>query len=382
MPKLKRKHPRLPNAFGSIRYLGKGRTNPYAVHPPAETCDDKGNYIRPKALCYVDDWYVGFAVLTAYHAGTYKPGDEITLKSYRGNNVEHLDMFCRELLNNYVSFTGSDTKKEPTFQEVYDSYFEWKYGENAKKKLSLSSRNSTIAAFKHCAKLYKRNFRDLRYADLQKVVNECEKSHATKEIIVNLIKQLYSYAEINDLCDKNHSKHVSVDCEDDESHGISFSGEELKILWDNQDDEVVQILLIMCYSGFRISAYKNLEVNLQEKYFRGGVKTKTSKNRIVPIHSGILKFVENRMYLYGVIINDSVTKFRKRMYEKMDELGIQRHTPHDCRHTFSALCEKYKVNEADRKRMLGHSFGSDITNRVYGHRELEDLRTEIEKIKI
>ena len=133
MPKLKRKHPRLPNAFGSIRYLGKGRTNPYAVHPPAETCDDKGNYIRPKALCYVDDWYVGFAVLTAYHAGTYKPGDEITLKSYRGNNVEHLDMFCRELLNNYVSFTGSDTKKEPTFQEVYDSYFEWKYGENAKK---------------------------------------------------------------------------------------------------------------------------------------------------------------------------------------------------------------------------------------------------------
>ena len=32
--------------------------------------------------------------------------------------------------------------------------------------------------------------------------------------------------------------------------------------------------------------------------------------------------------------------------------------------------------------MLGHSFGSDITNRIYGHRTLEDLRVEIEKIKI
>lgn len=32
--------------------------------------------------------------------------------------------------------------------------------------------------------------------------------------------------------------------------------------------------------------------------------------------------------------------------------------------------------------MLGHSFGADITNSVYGHRSIEDLRKEIEKIKI
>jgi hypothetical protein len=38
------------------------------------------------------------------------------------------------------------------------------------------------------------------------------------------------------------------------------------------------------------------------------------------------------------------------------------------------------VSEADRKRMMGHSFGSDVTNGVYGHRTLEDLREELEKI--
>ena len=52
------------------------------------------------------------------------------------------------------------------------------------------------------------------------------------------------------------------------------------------------------------------------------------------------------------------------------------------RHTFSMLCEKYEVNENDRKRMMVHSFKEDITNKVYGHRELEDLRKEIEKIEI
>lgn len=74
--------------------------------------------------------------------------------------------------------------------------------------------------------------------------------------------------------------------------------------------------------------------------------------------------------------------FRKKAYKLFEELGISKHTPHDCRHTFSALCEKYNVSDNDRKRMLGHSFGNDITNSIYGHRELEELRSEIEKIQI
>ena len=32
--------------------------------------------------------------------------------------------------------------------------------------------------------------------------------------------------------------------------------------------------------------------------------------------------------------------------------------------------------------MMGHSFKADITNKVYGHRDIEDLRKELEKIII
>ena len=64
------------------------------------------------------------------------------------------------------------------------------------------------------------------------------------------------------------------------------------------------------------------------------------------------------------------------------EVSIKEKSPHSCRHTFSRLCESYGVREADRKRILGHSFGNDITNGVYGHRTLEELKTEIEKIKV
>ena len=50
--------------------------------------------------------------------------------------------------------------------------------------------------------------------------------------------------------------------------------------------------------------------------------------------------------------------------------------------SFSFKSRQKEKRENDRKRMLGHSFGGDVTNAVYGHRTLEELRTEIEKIKV
>ncbi len=146
------------------------------------------------------------------------------------------------------------------------------------------------------------------------------------------------------------------------------------------------MVLIMCYSGFRIKAFTNMETNLKEQYFKGGVKTRASKERIVPIHPAIYDMVKARCNGKN-LLHCSANDFRQKMYDALSKLGIanaptgEKHTPHDCRHTFSRLCEKYEVNENDRKRMMGHSFGNDITNAKYGHRTLEELRTQIEKIK-
>ena len=60
--KTRKKYPRLPSGFGTIRYLGSDRRNCYAVHPPA-TIDALGHVQRPPAICYTDDWIKGFTVL-------------------------------------------------------------------------------------------------------------------------------------------------------------------------------------------------------------------------------------------------------------------------------------------------------------------------------
>ena len=67
------------------------------------------------------------------------------------------------------------------------------------------------------------------------------------------------------------------------------------------------------------------------------------------------------------------------MYDTLDKLGIEKHTPHDCRHTFNMLCDDFKVTEREKKIMLGHKF-CDVTNKVYMHRSIESLRIELEKI--
>lgn len=382
MPKRK-KYQKLPNGYGSIKFLGKGRRNPYAVHPPVTEFKLNGSPITPKALCYVDSWIKGFAVLTAYKAGTYYPGYEKTLAITDSDDRISAETLAQKILADYSRIKGVQEDKGKTFSQVYKDYYTWKYETDTSRVYSRQAKDSTRSAFKNCSALHDRYFRDLRHDDLQNVIDSCPLKHASLELIVSLFKQMYAYAEIYELCDKNYAAHVKINRPDDDEHGIPFSDSDLSKLWTHCDNPTAQILLILCYSGWRISESRNLMIDIDNRFFQGGMKTAAGKNRIVPIHSAILPLVEQRLKESGKLLAKTPQAFTKDIRLYLPTFGItDDHTPHDCRHTFSRLCEQYGVNENDRKRMLGHSFGQDITNRVYGHRTLENLRIELEKIQV
>ncbi len=352
MPVKHKRHMRLSNGYGNISYLGKNRRRPYAVYPPITKSDADGNPIRSKAIGYAETYNEAMEMLVMYHKGFTLPDVQLV------------------------------QKPGPTFADVYEGYFREKY-ELSAKKLSAASRTSTQTAYKNAAVLHDRDFCSITYADLQAVVDACPLKHASLELIVSLFKGMYRYAEKYEITDKDQSRHLEIRIPEDDERGVPFSESDIALLWLHKADLTAQILLTMIYSGFRISAYKSILVSLEpDWYFQGGVKTKASKDRIVPIHSGIRKIVSNLIEKQGCIIKVSDTAFRIRMKNFLQSIGItEPHTPHDCRHTFSMLCEKYEVPENDRKRLLGHAF-TDVTNSVYGHRDLESLRASIEKIKI
>lgn len=347
----RKKHMKLPNGYGSIKYLGNNRRRPYAVYPPVTQFSLSGSPVQAPAIGYAEDWYSAYEMLIAWKNGIAPQQAAPAVQA-----------------------------KGPTFAEVYERYFADKYLSGSKRVFSQSTINSTKTAYHNCSALYEREFCSLRYEDLQGLLDACPLRHASLEFIVTLFRQMYQYAMKYELTDKDYSQWVEIRKADDDEHGVPFSDSELKILWMHAEDDTAAMMLIMAYSGFRIGEWKTMTVNLDDWYFQGGIKTAAGKNRIVPIHSGIRSLVVRLHGTNPTLLPCNIDTFRKRLYALQD-LGISSHTPHDARHTFSALCERYGVAENDRKRMLGHAF-NDVTNKVYGHRTLEDLRTEIEKIRV
>ncbi|MGN1083539.1 MAG: zinc-ribbon domain-containing protein [Lachnospiraceae bacterium] len=344
------KRRKLPNGYGSIKKLGGNRSRPFAVYPPATGRSPDGSLPTPPAIGYYKDWDSAFDALSEYHRAP-----------------------CG-------IFPGSGT-----FADVYQAFYREKFETN-RRSLSASSRYAYETAFKNCAPLHRRCFSELRKQELQEILDRCTLGYSSVCNLKKLFGQMYRFAIENDIVEKDYAQFVRINQENDNERGEPFSPEELALLWENKEDRTVQMILIMIYSGFRIKAYETIEINTTDWYFKGGVKTAAGKGRIVPIHNSIREFsLEFRKHFP----NFRVENFRKNhFYPTLKRLGIfitangKKHTPHDCRHTFSWLCDKYALDELSKHLLMGHSPGKDIEKSVYGHRTLDELRNEIEKIKV
>lgn len=371
--KKKNKHPKLPNGFGSIKKLSGNRTNPYAVYPPTTDFTLSGSPVPLPALCYVPDWNTGFYALMEYHNGTFNH-DKFKNPKIKDSDTD--DVVIQKIIAAYNN-RSREQRKEKTFAEVYQAFFEYKYERDKTRVYSSSTIGATKAAYKNSSALHDKSFRALKTDDLQAIIDNCPKKYATKEHIVNLFRQMYDYADANDLCDKKYSDYVKINTPDDDEPGFPFTKEEIEKIWEASTNNIVlQGVLIMIYSGYRIAAYQKIEINFKERYFKGGVKTRASKGRVVPFSPLIVPFINPQNELFA---NDS-DHFRESFKIELAKIGITNHTPHDCRHTFSWLCDIFKVDALSKRMLMGHSLGKDVTDIKYGHRTIEDLRAEVNKI--
>jgi integrase len=153
--------------------------------------------------------------------------------------------------------------------------------------------------------------------------------------------------------------------------------------------DFVDTVLIMIYSGFRIGELiliKSADVNLEERYIKGGIKTAAGKNRIVPINKKILPFIKKRIecgneYLIVNFKNEQMkydNYYKEKWMNIMDKLEMD-HKPHDCRHTCATLLDNAGANKLSIKRILGHA-SPDITDKIYTHKDIDELKKAIDLI--
>ena len=177
----------------------------------------------------------------------------------------------------------------PSLSVVYTAFHRFKYGPQAAKQLSRSSRYVTAAAYKKLARFYDRSLDEISVMEWQELVNETAASgHSRASVtdLVTLIRQLYRFALPRDMCTREYGNYIVMPYTSEESHHQDFTDAELKILWQHKDDPVAAMILIMCYSGFRIGEFETLQVFLDQDgrtgYFAAVSKQKPAKTASCP----------------------------------------------------------------------------------------------------
>ncbi|HBN06476.1 MAG TPA: site-specific integrase, partial [Bacteroidales bacterium] len=135
---------------------------------------------------------------------------------------------------------------------------------------------------------------------LQMVVDESGKNHPTLRKLKVLFGQLFEYAVIHGIITKERNIVEYVDISKSGNPNAldrkPFTKKEVQTVWKWKDSsEYVQVILMLIYSGVRISELLDLKkenVNLKEKWF-DIIDSKTKSGiRKVPIADKVFQYFE------------------------------------------------------------------------------------------
>lgn len=351
---------RLPNGYGSISKLSGNRRNKFMVRKTIETeLDHENGRVNYKQAI------IGYA-----------PTKKEAL----------------EMLNDYNQNPYDVSVSKTTFEELYRKVYAFK-----EPLVSKSSLDAYEYAFNNCRGLHNRKFADLRLQDLQDVIDKSDKNYPTLKKVYVLFRIMYEYAMKYDLVGKDYSEFVDLtakkavhEAKDEEDKHLTH--DEVKLMWKRKDDRFCQSVLVLMWTGLRISEFLNLkksDVFLEERYFIIPKGKTVNAKRKVPIAEAIYPFFAdwynngNSEYLY---LNEkhpenpvSYDQYLKTFKQLMNSMGLN-YTPHATRHTFTSLLADLDVSSTIRAKLNGQSLGN-VTETVYTHLDLSVLLEAVNKLE-
>ena len=272
-------------------------------------------------------------------------------------------------------------------------YYRWLPAHTANTAPSQSTLDSYANSFKHLVPLHYDPIQNLKYSDYQKIIDSMRKSglsYSSCKKVRSLISLLEKYALKIELINKCYAPLLSIGKNKAVRPHHPFSRQKINRLWANIDGPGVDTVLILLYTGMRVGemlALQKTDVNLRQEYIRITKSKTVSGIRTIPIHHRILPLITKRMKSLGSnLITDSEGKpYNYSRYcilwrKVMRSIKADGHKTHDCRHTVATLLDNAGANETAKRRILGHA-GGDVTERVYTHKGLRQLRKCIELLK-
>lgn len=374
----KKKRMRLPNGFGQISEIkGRALRKPFRAMVTVGKNSKGRPIVKPlKPESYFESYNDAYAALVEYNRNPYDLEDDMTVLQL--------------------------------YERWSESYFDTLKND--------STRRTITSAWAYCSSIHDMRAKDLRARHIKGCMEdgiavikgeERRPSASTKSRIKSLFNLMLDYGLEYEIVDRNYARTFSLsddildEMEEMKNSHISFTDEEMNILWKNvKIKDYVNIILIQCYSGWRpqeLGLLQTKNVDLENWLFTGGMKTDAGINRTVPIHPKIKDLVRDCYeqalklgsdYLFNCTDARDNRNGKKLTYDKynyrfmklVEELHLNPdHKPHDPRKQFVTMAKKYKVDDFAIKRIVGHKI-SDITEKVYTDRDVDWLRTEMDKI--
>jgi integrase len=294
-----------------------------------------------------------------------------------------------------VATRPASKRADWTVREFYEFYKSSK----AFLGLSASTQATRRSAWKHCERLGNLLMRNCKTHEWQTCIDaavDAGQSKSSCRKIRELASQLCQEAMRDDVINKNYAELLIVGGKEEKARDI-FTMEEIALLRQHDDDIRARFILILVYTGMRISELLQMPCeNVYDTYMIGGSKTEAGKNRIIPILPEIKPYVDSFNRGHDHLIHREgkpLTANYAREYwfyrcladlcilspAELPPHGTPRITPHFSRHTFSTLAKEAGVDEKAIARIVGHTTFS-TTDKHYVELQAEYLRKELLKM--
>lgn len=349
---------RLPNGYGTVYNLGGKRRNPFVAKKT-----------------------VGWKIVDGKERQTYItigyfPDRKTALQELAKYNENPYDVNSAKL----------------TFSEIYEKWYDECYPNETEIGKKQKMRNY-IMAYNKCQTLYDMPINSVKAHHIQQVIDSAKGSYESTKRIKHLCSKMFEYCIKYEFLTKNYATDVVITTKKKTAVKEPFSIKEVNLLWDKTNENIyIKFVLILIYSGCRIGELLNLnkeDVDLKQQCFTIKASKTESGIRIVPIHNKVLSFwkefyklsTEEAMFVGYNKKRLDYSNFLKKYWNPLikEQLNMN-HTIHETRHTFITRSVVQGLNKTIIKKIVGHKSQMDLTERVYTHIDIEEMKNEMNKI--
>ena len=271
-------------------------------------------------------------------------------------------------------------KNNITFEELYYKMIKEWYP-----KLCANSRIQYDIAYKRLDSIHNYKISDLKTVELQNLINPYLSTKGLKKRMKIILNKVFEYGEKYDYVNKNYAKYIDLGKDTEPAKRKTYTDEEIKKLWKLKKYNYVKIVLIMLYTGMRLGEIRTIKkenIFIEESYLIGGIKTKTGKNRIIPICNKIKPLIKSLMKEesnYLINTNLEQNQFNVWLRRNMKKLNFD-HKSHDARHTFASKMRDVGVNFEITATIMGHKCNNLLID-TYTHINRKILIDAVNRLK-